>query len=161
MRAPHQRLGYDRLWRTEHDASRPRGWHATGDVGHLDELGRLWVGGRIGHVITTPAGPVTPVALEQQVESLVGVDLAAVVGVGPPGTQQIVVIVQHAAPVSRSGPADLAAHDRVRSVIDAPVAAVFDVPALPVDRRHNSKIDRAALAAWATTALAGGRVGDP
>lgn len=161
VRAPHQRFGYDRLWRTEHDASRPHGWHATGDVGHLDELGRLWVGGRIGHVITTPAGPVTPVAIEQQVESLVGVDLAAVVGVGPPGTQQIVVIVQHAAPVSRSRPADLATHDRVRSVVDVPVAAVFDVPALPVDRRHNSKIDRAALAAWATTALAGRRVTDP
>lgn len=161
VRAPHQRLGYDRLWRTEHDASRPHGHHATGDVGHLDDLGRLWIGGRLGHVITAPGGPITPVALEQQVESLVGVDLAAVVGVGPHGTQPIVVIVQHAAPVPRSRLADVTVHDRVRSVVDVPVAAVFDVPALPVDRRHNSKIDRTALAAWATRVLAGGRVTDP
>ncbi len=161
VRAPHQRLGYDRLWRTEHDASRPRGWHATGDVGHLDESGRLWVGGRTGHVITSPTGPITPVALEQRVESIDDVELAAVVGVGPAGTQQIVVVVQRAQRVSGARIASLAVHDRVRSVIDDPVAAVFDVPALPVDRRHNSKIDRAALAAWAASALAGGRIADP
>lgn len=161
VRAPHQRLGYDRLWRTERDASRPRGRHATGDVGHLDVAGRLWVGGRIGHVITTPTGAVTPVALEQQVESLDGIDLAAVVGVGPKGTQQVVVIVQHTAPASKARLADGATHDRVRSVVTVPVAAVFDVPALPVDRRHNSKIDRAALATWASRALAGGRITDP
>ena len=161
VRAPHQRFGYDRLWRTERDASRPRGWHATGDVGHLDDHGRLWVGGRIGHVITSPSGPITPIALEQQVESIDGVELAAVVGVGPTGTQQVVVVVQHSTPASRSGLADAATHDRVRSVIDAPVAAVFDVPTLPVDRRHNSKIDRTALATWAAEALAGGRITNP
>jgi acyl-coenzyme A synthetase/AMP-(fatty) acid ligase len=161
VRAPHQRLGYDRLWRTEYDASRPRGWHATGDVGHLDHHGRLWVGGRTGHVITTPAGPITPVGLEQRVESLDDIELTAVVGVGPTGTQQIVAIVQHTSPVSRARLAAAAVHDRVRSVIGEPVAAVFDVPALPVDRRHNSKIDRTALAAWASKALAGGRVTNP
>ncbi|MDW3212396.1 MAG: alpha/beta fold hydrolase [Ilumatobacteraceae bacterium] len=161
VRAPHQRRGYDRLWRTEHDSGQPVGWHATGDVGHLDDHGRLWVGGRIGHVITTPEGPVTPVALEQRVESVDDVALAAVVGVGPPGIQQIVVVVERATPVSRAELADLATHDRVREMVGAPVAAVFDVPRLPVDRRHNSKIDRSALARWAAEALAGGRVTDP
>ncbi len=33
------------------------------------------------------------------------------------------------------------------------------VPALPVDVRHNSKIDRTKVARWVSTALAGGRVG--
>ena len=161
VRAPHQRLGYVRLWRTEHDASRPHGWHATGDVGHLDGRGRLWVGGRTGHVITAPRGPITPVAVEQRVESIDGVESAAVVGVGPAGTQQIVVVVQHTTPVGSARLAAIEVHDRVRSVVDQPVAAVFDVPTLPVDRRHNSKIDRTALAAWATSALAGGRITDP
>ena len=35
------------------------------------------------------------------------------------------------------------------------VVAVLTMPALPVDIRHQSKIDRAAIAAWATTVLAG------
>jgi hypothetical protein len=30
-------------------------------------------------------------------------------------------------------------------------------PKLPVDIRHNSKIDRAAVAEWATRVLSGGR----
>ena len=45
------------------------------------------------HIITTANGPVTPVAIEQAVESVAGVDLAAAVGVGPAGTQQVVVVV--------------------------------------------------------------------
>jgi acyl-coenzyme A synthetase/AMP-(fatty) acid ligase len=155
------RFGYDRLWRTEHDAGQPRGWHATGDVGHLDDVGRLWVGGRTGHVISTPEGAVMPVRLEHQAESIDGVELAAVVGVGPPGTQQIAVIAQTDPPTSTSRLADMALHDLVRAKITEPVAAVFQVPSLPVDRRHNSKIDRSALAVWAEAVLAGRRISNP
>jgi hypothetical protein len=36
-----------------------------------------------------------------------------------------------------------------------PVAAVLEHRELPVDIRHNSKIDRTALAAWAGGRLAG------
>jgi hypothetical protein len=35
---------------------------------------------------------------------------------------------------------------------------VFVVPALPVDKRHNSKIDRTRVSRWASLALAGGRM---
>ena len=45
------------------------GWHRTGDVGHLDAPGRLWVEGRLVHVITTADGPVTPVGAEQRIEA--------------------------------------------------------------------------------------------
>jgi hypothetical protein len=45
----------------------------------------------------------------------------------------------------------------VREAVGLPVAAVLVVPALPTDIRHNSKIDRAALARWAGRILAGGR----
>ena len=161
VRAPHARLGYDRLWHTEHRASHPAGWHATGDVGHLDPTGRLWVGGRLDHVITTSSGPVTPVRLEQQVESIPEVESAAAVGVGPTGLQHIVIVVQPTSPPSSARLADLDLHDRVRVAVTQPVAAVFEVAELPVDRRHNSKIDRTRLADWASTALAGGRIGTP
>ena len=69
------------------------GWHRTGDVGHLDAAGRLWVEGRLVHVVTTADGPVTPVGVEQRVQAVAGVDAAAAVGVGPAGTQQVVVVV--------------------------------------------------------------------
>jgi acyl-coenzyme A synthetase/AMP-(fatty) acid ligase/pimeloyl-ACP methyl ester carboxylesterase len=150
--APHQKDRYDRLWATERAAARDAGWHRTGDVGVLDEQGRLWIGGRLAHVITAPDGPVAPVRIEQAVQQLPEVPLAAAVGVGPVGTQQVVVVVGGA---PRRGPADLDLTARVRAAAGCDVAAVLVMPALPVDIRHQSKIDRAAIAAWATSVLAG------
>ncbi len=53
IRAPHMRDGYDKLWVTNRAASRPPGWHRSGDVGHLDDTGRLWIEGRMGDIVTT------------------------------------------------------------------------------------------------------------
>jgi acyl-coenzyme A synthetase/AMP-(fatty) acid ligase/pimeloyl-ACP methyl ester carboxylesterase len=154
---PHLKDRYDRLWATERASARDAGWHRTGDVGSLDDEGRLWIGGRLAHVITTPDGPVAPVGLEQRVETLPDVDHAAVVGVGPVGTQAIVVIV---VPANRtSGPAGLDLIDRIRAAVPEPVAAVLLRRDLPVDIRHQSKVDRRALAAWADAVLAGHRDG--
>ncbi len=82
VRAAHTKQRYDRLWVTEHAASQPAGWHRTGDVGHFDAVGRLWIEGRLVHVIATAEGPVTPVGIERRVESDTGVSRAAAVGVG-------------------------------------------------------------------------------
>jgi olefin beta-lactone synthetase len=158
VQAAHVKDGYDKLWATQHAGEQPPHWHRSGDVGHLDHEGRLWIEGRMIHIITTADGPVTPVGIEQAVESLAEVDHAAAVGVGPTGTQQVVVIV---APIERPRRPDLAPAalaQRVRAVVCADVAAVFVVPALPVDKRHNSKIDRTRVAKWASAILAGGRM---
>ncbi len=87
-----------------------------------------------------------------------GVDLAAAVGVGPQGVQQLVVVVATSPASRRPRLADLSLADMVREVADTPVAAVLQVPALPVDKRHNSKIDRLRIAEWAADVLAGGRL---
>jgi len=167
VRAAHVKDRYDRLWATERDSSRNPGWHRTGDVGHLDGAGRLWVEGRLVHVVTTADGPVTPVGLEQRVQGLAGVWAAAVVGVGPAGTQQVVVVVvpSEAARrlpfVRRDVLAPPALSKAVRSVADVRVAAVLTTAGLPVDIRHASKVDRARVARWAGRVLAGGRVSRP
>ena len=44
---------------------------------------------------------------------------------------------------------------RVRDSVEHPVAAVLTVHALPVDIRHNTKIDRTAVAAWAERGAGG------
>ena len=149
----HVKDHYDRLWATQQRSSRNPGWHHTGDVGLLDEAGRLWIGGRLAHVITTAGGPVAPVGIEQRVLQIDGVLEAACVGVGPVGTQQLVVIV--VTDRWRIGPADLALTDAVRSASGAAVAAVLERRELPVDIRHQSKIDRSDLARWAEAMLAG------
>jgi acyl-coenzyme A synthetase/AMP-(fatty) acid ligase len=154
--AAHVKDHYDRLWSTQRRSATPAGWHRTGDVGHLDQQGRLWVEGRLVHVIIGPAGPVTPVGIEQRVEAATDVGLAATVGVGPAGTQQTVVVVTPK--VRATGP--LAAPDlatAVRAAAQLPVAAVLVVDRLPVDIRHASKIDRTRVARWADHVLAGRR----
>ncbi len=66
--AAHLKDRYDTLWMTDQRAAAHPGWHRTGDVGMVDEQGRLWVQGRTVHVISTPDGPVTPVGVEQRVQ---------------------------------------------------------------------------------------------
>jgi acyl-coenzyme A synthetase/AMP-(fatty) acid ligase len=158
IRAAHVKDGYDRLWFTEYASAQPAGWHRSGDVGHLDQQGRLWIEGRLQHVITTAAGPVTPVAVEHAAESVPRVALAAAVGVGPVGTQQVVVVVEPATRARRPALADSTLAAGVRAAVAADVAAVLVVPELPVDARHNSKIARGRVAAWAEGVLAGGRM---
>ncbi|MBB3156721.1 acyl-coenzyme A synthetase/AMP-(fatty) acid ligase/pimeloyl-ACP methyl ester carboxylesterase [Microbacterium proteolyticum] len=153
--APHLKRGYFRLYLTDREARRglPDRWHRTGDVGHLDADGRLWVEGRLPHVITTAEGPVTPVGIEQDAETVGAVVRAAAVGVGPVGRQVVVAVVE--AGVRRPGLASPALTDAVRAATRQRLAAVLVVPTLPTDIRHNSKIDRTRVAAWAERLLAG------
>jgi olefin beta-lactone synthetase len=157
---PQVKQRYDRLWATERESSRNPGWHRTGDVGHFDVEGRLWVEGRLVHVIKAASGPLTPVGIEQRVEAVPGVRAAAAVGVGPAGTQQLcLVLVPEQA--SRGPLADPELAAAVREAAGVPIAAVLVVAALPVDIRHSSKVDRLRLARWAERVLSGGRVGRP
>ena len=172
VRGPHVKDRYDRLWAQHRASTQPPGWHRTGDVGHLDDQGRLWVEGRLAHVVTTPRGPVTPYAVEDAVRAVREPRLAdvAVVGVGPEGTQQLVAVVVPEARQGRlarlrghrpggrvlAGP-DLARAVRTAAATVAPVslAAVLVRDWLPVDIRHASKVDRGALSGWAESVLHG------
>ena len=76
--APHVKERYDQLWAVQRRSAREEGRHRTGDVGHLDVEGRLWVEGRLVHVVDTADGPVTPVGIEQRVEAIDGISHIAI-----------------------------------------------------------------------------------
>ncbi len=161
VQAPHVKDRYHRLWLTQQDSARNSGWHRTGDVGHFDAKHRLWVEGRIGHVLTTADGVVTPVGVEQALEGLPEVTMAAVVGVGPAGTQAAVAVLVTNPQTRRAGLAGPEIANAARSVAEmagVPLAAVLTVRSLPTDIRHNAKIDRTGVALWAERTLAGGKV---
>jgi hypothetical protein len=81
------------------------------------------------------------------------------VGIGPENRQQLVVVVEDRdADVGLAAP-ELAA--AVRRVVAEPVASVLSLKRVPVDIRHNAKIDRRAVAAWASDLLAGRRSRPP
>jgi hypothetical protein len=65
---------------------------------------------------------------------------------------------------SGNGLAPAPLRDAVRQAMKATgieIAAVLTVGSLPVDIRHNSKIDRVRVGQWAQRVLDGGRVGAP
>jgi acyl-coenzyme A synthetase/AMP-(fatty) acid ligase len=155
VHASHLRQGYDRLWATDFRANANPGWHRTGDVGHLDADGSLWVEGRLSHVIVTANGPVTPVGLEHRILTAPFVEQAAIVGVGPAGTAQLVAVIVLGAEKSAGQLLDAARTQELRRIAGCDLAAVLVRPSLPVDIRHNSKVDRTALATWAQEVLGG------
>ena len=164
VRAPHVKDRYDRLWITEQLSTSIPGWHRTGDVGHLDAEGRLWVEGRLGHVLRTAGGPLTPVQAENLAQGVPGAGRTALVPVGPAGTQSAVIVMETVPAARKPAPASPELSQQIRqAVADAgvEVSAVLVVPELPTDIRHNSKIDRAHLAGWAAATLAGGRIRKP
>ena len=156
VRCDHQRDGYDALWATTFRASED-GWHRTGDVGHLDAAGRLWVEGRLAHVIVTDRGPVTPVGIEQCVQQLDWVQAAATVGVGPRGCQQVVLVLTGSP--GKGSVLDVDRTMQLRNLLVESgfpvVAAALRIDRMPVDIRHQAKVDRAAVASWASAVLAG------
>ena len=159
VRCAWMRDRYDRRWATQHRADSPRGWHRTGDVGHFDEQGRLWVEGRLAHVLVTADGPVTPVAAELVAQPAARVPLAALVGVGPAGAQVPVIVLLAPGPALGLADADLTSRVReaVREATGLELAAVLTMRSLPVDVRHRSKVDRIRIGREAAVYLAGER----
>ncbi|HEU4992843.1 MAG TPA: fatty acid CoA ligase family protein, partial [Luteimonas sp.] len=128
--------------------------HRMGDLGWFDGEGRLWFCGRKSQRVVVDAA--TTLCTEQ-VEPVFNAHPAlrrcALVGVGPRGAQRPVLVYElEAGAAGRARfdvPAELraiaAAHPRL-----AAIAAFMRYPKpLPVDIRHNAKIGREVLAAWA------------
>lgn len=131
-----------------------RTWHRTGDLGLVGDDGKIWFCGRKSHRIATKRGALFTVPWEGIFDAHPDVLRTALVGVGPLGEAEPVVCVELRRGVrDRSRVADdLRAMARARGLM---LRAVLFRRSFPVDIRHNAKIDREALAAWAARELAG------
>lgn len=112
-------------------------WHRTGDAGSLDATGRLWLSGRCGARIDDGHGRLYPFAVECVAMTFPEVRRAALVT--HHGHRLLVVEA-----VDPSHAPDLESR-LTTAVASAHVQRVFLLPRLPVDRRHNAKIDYPAL----------------
>ncbi len=130
-------------------------WHRIGDVGYLDEEGLLWFCGRKAHIVHTAAGPLYSVCCEGILDTHSKVFRSALVGVGPRGQQKPVAVIERF-PIKGPPPATIRAE--LQSLAKSfPLTAGIDtfefIDSMPVDTRHNVKINREALSEWAAKKL--------
>ena len=129
--------------------------HRTGDVGYLDEKGRVWFCGRKSHRVVTSGGTLFPVACEGVFNQHPEVFRTALVGVGEVPNQRPVLCVELEG--KKRGSEKLrreilslgAPHPRLEQT-----STLLFHPSFPVDVRHNAKIFREKLALWAKGQLA-------
>jgi olefin beta-lactone synthetase len=130
--------------------------HRMGDVGWLDDAGRLWFCGRKSHRVETAGGPLYTEQVEPVFNVHPDVRRTALVGVGSRGAQRPVLCVEPRDGIGRAQHARIATELREigqRLPHTAGIDAVLFHPGFPVDIRHNAKIGRETLAAWAATRL--------
>jgi acyl-coenzyme A synthetase/AMP-(fatty) acid ligase len=121
-----------------------------GDVGYLDDVGRLWYCGRQAHRVETKSGVLFSVPVEEVFNAHPAVHRTALVGVGPRGAETPVLVVEPAGATNRATRrGTLAAklitelraigerNDVTRGIMDLCVHS-----SLPTDVRHNAKIAR-------------------
>lgn len=127
-------------------------WHRMGDLGYLDESGRVWFCGRKSQRVITPQGTLFTIPCEAVFNRHPRVHRTALVGVG--GRPVLCVELEKDA-----GKADRAALVKELLALTAsqPHTRGIDTflfhPAFPVDIRHNAKIGREKLAVWAARKL--------
>jgi acyl-CoA synthetase (AMP-forming)/AMP-acid ligase II len=81
IRSPTQMTRYIGVDESPIDAE---GWLHTGDLGHFDDEGRLWITGRAKDLIIRGGENVAPASVERALTSIPGVVEAAVVGIPHP-----------------------------------------------------------------------------
>lgn len=141
-----------KIW--ERSGDRPVVWHRMGDLGSLDPEGRLWFCGRKAHRVETATGAMYSVPVEEIANQQPGVTRSALVGLGAPGSQEPVLVLELAEPLPVAGVAAGVRALLASQTFPASIQRVLFHASFPVDVRHNAKIHNEALAAWAAAAVA-------
>jgi acyl-CoA synthetase (AMP-forming)/AMP-acid ligase II len=130
-------------------------WHRMGDVGYFDEQGRFWYCGRKSQRVETRQGTIFTECIEGVINSHPVIPRSALVGVGPRGDQEPVVIFEATKFLSRQDWLDQFLDLAIHCQRPWPICHYFNVNwRLPVDVRHNAKINREYLAKWAAKEIA-------
>ena len=135
-------------------------WHRMGDVGYFDKDGRFWFCGRKAHRVLTPDGPMYTIPCEAIFNGHEHVFRSALVGVGPPGEQRPVIVVEPESDADSLSPEERRRLiDELRELagsyeLTKPIVDILIHRSMPVDVRHNAKIIREQLAEWAGRKLA-------
>ena len=111
-------------------------WHRTGDAGYFDQQGRLWLVGRCAAAIRDSRGTVYPFQVEYAVSAVRGIRRAALIS-----DQGQRVLVLETSGTEFTADCIKAA----RCVADKQIDRIVTVRRIPMDRRHDAKVDYSSL----------------
>jgi len=125
-------------------------WHRTGDVGYFDDQNRFWYCGRKSQRVETAAGPLFTECVEGVFNRHPDVEISALVGLGRAGDQLPVIAIKFGPTVRvgrYSGAGAFADFTRLAATVipDSIICDWMEFEEMPVDVRHNSKINREIL----------------
>jgi acyl-CoA synthetase (AMP-forming)/AMP-acid ligase II len=129
--------------------------HRMGDVGYLDDRGRLWFCGRKGQRVELEGRTLFTAQVEELLNTHPAVFRTALVGVQRGNRMEPVVCVER----EKGGSIpEQQLFEELRALaarhkITAGIQTFLVHPAFPVDIRHNAKIGREKLATWAAGRL--------
>jgi len=129
-------------------------WHRIGDMGYLDDQGRLWFCGRKAHRVLGKSSVMYTIPCEAMFNEHPEVFRSALVGVGEPGEQRPVLIVE----LDEGAVPSISIREELlglaeRNDLTREINTFLVHPSFPVDIRHNAKILREKLAVWAEDQL--------
>jgi acyl-CoA synthetase (AMP-forming)/AMP-acid ligase II len=130
-------------------------WHRMGDLGYLDEKGRLWFCGRKSQRVATPTRTLFTISCEGVFNAHKAVHRTALVGVTRGGVTEPVLCVEREKDVAV--PTETLREELLalgaRQPHTAGIKTILFHKSFPVDIRHNAKIFREKLAVWAAKEL--------
>lgn len=129
-------------------------WHRIGDIGYRDASGSIWFCGRKNHRVITERGTMFTVPCEAIFNEHREVSRCALVGVGPRTKQRPVIVIEPKSADVPCGDREVAFKRELldlakSSELTRDIRDVLFHRSLPVDVRHNAKINREELAVWA------------
>ena len=126
-------------------------WHRMGDLGYVDEKGRVWFCGRKSQRVVTPERTYYTISCEGVFNAHKAVHRTALVGVARNGATEPVLCVEPEKDVAiprETLREELLALGAARPHT-RPIQTILFHRNFPVDIRHNAKIFREKLAVWA------------
>ncbi len=111
-------------------------WHRTGDAGYVDDHGRLWLVGRCAGAIRDRRGELYPFQVEYAAATLPGIRRAAVMG--RDGRRILAVETSR-------GRFGALSRQLARHLAGWHVDRIVRLRRIPMDRRHDAKVDYPAL----------------
>jgi olefin beta-lactone synthetase len=125
-------------------------WHRMGDVGYLDQKGKLWFCGRLGHIVFHNSTALFSVCTEAHFNEHPDVERSALIQV----KKNNEVVPALALELKNPGGVNIQTlkHELLSISEENHLETITNYylhPSFPVDVRHNAKIHRKELGAWA------------